>query len=583
MDEPAGARISDPVSDLEAQRLNALRSYQILDTAPEEEYDDLVALAAQICDMPLASLTLVDETRQWFKASVGFTERETPRSLSFCSHAIAQKEQDLFIVGDARHDPRFHDFPNVIGDPRIGFYAGAPLVTQDGWALGTLCVIDRRPRELTTEQTRALRVLRHHVVNALELRRLVGRQQRTIAELEATRRQLDLARCQAEAAAVAKSQFLAAMSHEIRTPMNSVLGMTTLLRATPLDAEQTECVDTIRTSGELLLTIINDILDFSKIEAGRLEFEHAPFLVSACVADAVDLLSAPARAKGLAITTRFASGLPACVRGDVTRVRQILVNLLSNAVKFTERGGITVEVASRLVPDGSAELTFSVRDTGIGIPADRLDRLFRQFSQVDASTTRRYGGTGLGLVISKRLAELHGGRMWVESRPGEGSCFSFTIMAPISEIIAPAPAACRQSEFDPSFASRHPVRILIAEDNPINQKVALRTLEKLGYSPEVAADGIKALAALRRHPFDLVLMDVEMPEMDGPTATRAIRAEFPKADQPVIAAITAHALVGDREHYLNSGMDHYLTKPIRLADLTALLARVPALLAARRK
>ncbi|HTJ79049.1 MAG TPA: ATP-binding protein [Rariglobus sp.] len=574
---------SPQVSVSEKERLEALRSYQILDTPLEEQYDDLVTLAAQICDMPMASITLVDETRQWFKASIGFKDRETPRAISFCSRAIAQKEEDLFIVGDARHDPRFRDFPNVTGDPNIGFYAGAPLITHDGWALGTLCVIDHRPRKLTPEQARALRVLRRHVVNALELHRLVNLQNGVITELKTTRRHLEIAREEAEAAGAAKSRFLAAMSHEIRTPMNAVIGMTALLRSTSLDAEQADCVDTIRTSGELLLTIINDILDFSKIDSGRLEFEQAPFLVAACVADAVDLLSAPAEAKGLVIRTEIKAGVPPCILGDITRVRQILVNLLSNAVKFTSNGTITVAVTSQTSANGAAELTFSVRDTGIGIPANRLDLLFLEFSQIDVSTTRRYGGTGLGLAISKRLSEMHGGRMWAESRYGEGSTFFFTIIAPIAESPSLPPASRHLDTFDTGFALRHPARILIAEDNQVNQKVASRTLEKLGYSPEIAANGLEALVALRRQPFDLVLMDVEMPEMDGLTATRALRAEFPRESQPVVAAVTAHALVGNREQYLDAGMDHYLTKPLRLADLTALLARVPTLLAAHRK
>ncbi|MEZ0215847.1 MAG: ATP-binding protein [Rariglobus sp.] len=583
MSESAVSNSHASSPDSEAERLGILRSYHILDTAPESEYDDLVALAAQICGVPMASLTLIDETRQWFKASVGFDVRETPRSISFCSHAIAQKEKDLFVVADARHDPRFRDFPNVVGDPRIGFYAGAPLVNEEGFALGTLCVIDKRPRELTPEQTRALRVLRHHVVNALELRRLVGRQKNAIEELEATRLQLDLARRQAEDAARAKSQFLAAMSHEIRTPMNAVVGMTTLLRSTPLNTEQQDCVDTIRTSGELLLTVINDILDFSKIESGKMTFEHIPFEVARCVADAIDLLAASAQAKHLALHTIIDANVPAFVNGDVTRIRQILVNLLSNAVKFTERGAITVRLGLGAPRTDGLELQFSVQDSGIGIPADRIDRLFQQFCQVDVSTTRRYGGTGLGLAISKRLAEIHGGRMWVSSQPGQGSTFSFTIHATVAAQTTPESArAATEPVFDTSFATHHPVSLLVAEDNPVNQKVVRRILEKLGYTPEIVANGIEVLAALRRHPFDAVLMDVEMPEMDGLTATRTLRTEIPRDRQPAVIAVTAHALESDREHFGECQMDHCLTKPLRLGELTAALALVTTWRDARR-
>ena len=568
--------------DAEAERLSILRSYDILDTSPETEYDDIVALAAQICGVPLASITLVDETRQWFKARIGLESTETPRSLSFCAHAI-QRPDDLLVVKDARTDPRFSELANVTGAPHIRFYAGAPLVTHDGWALGTLCVIDRQPRELAPEQERALRVLRRHVVNALELRKLVRDQRNVITDLDNTRRSLEDARLAAEAGARAKSQFLAAMSHEIRTPMNAVVGMTTLLRATPLDAEQQDCVDTIRTSGELLLTVINDILDFSKIESGKMTFENIPFHIVRCVADSVDLLAASAQAKRIALNSVIDAGVPAFVNGDVTRIRQILVNLLSNAVKFTERGSVTVRVSPGAPRADGIELVFSVHDTGIGIPADRIDGLFRQFCQVDVSTTRRYGGTGLGLAISKRLAEIHGGRMWVESRLGEGSTFFFTITAAsvANPVSAPKPGAA-DAVFDTAFATRHPLSLLVAEDNPVNQKVVRRILEKLGYVPEIVANGIEALAALRRHPFDVVLMDVEMPEMDGSSATRALRAEFPADRQPAVIAVTAHALESDRAHFGDCRIDHYLTKPLRVDELTATLARAAAWRDARR-
>ena len=571
-----------PLPKNETERVKVLDSLHVLDTPPESDYDDLTRLAAEICNTPIALISLVDEHRQWFKSHIGLDASETPRELSFCSHAICEPQRELFVVNDATLDRRFATNALVTGDPKIRFYAGTPLITHDGFALGTLCVIDRKARQLTPYQERALATLRRHVINAMELRRLVGHQNHTIAELEATRRQLDLARRAAEAAARAKSQFLAAMSHEIRTPMNAVVGMTTLLRATPLDAEQQDCVDTIRTSGELLLTVINDILDFSKIESGRMTFEEIPFNVERCIRDAVDLLAAPAQAKGITLRTVIDPAVPVCVGGDVTRVRQILVNLLSNAVKFTERGEVVVTVSpGEPRPDG-LELLFSVRDTGIGIPADRVDRLFEQFSQVDASITRRYGGTGLGLAISKRLAEIHGGRMWVTSRAGAGSTFSFTIKT------APAPALPDIARpdadfvFDTSFATRHPATLLVAEDNPVNQKVVRRLLEKLGYSPEIVANGLEALVALRRHRFDAVLMDVEMPEMDGLAATRTLRAEIPRDQQPAVIAVTAHALDEDCARFGECQMDHFITKPLRLPELTAALARIPAWRDARR-
>ena len=570
---------SPPIPANDVARVAALRALGILDTPPEPNYDDLTRLAAQICQVPIALISLVDADRQWFKARVGLDPAETPRELSFCAHAIAEPQTDVFVVPDASADPRFAANALVTGAPHIRFYAGTPLVTHDGWALGTLCVIDRVPRQLTPDQLHALTTLRRHILDALELRRIIARQNTVIADLDETRRHLDVARRTAEEATRAKAEFLATMSHEIRTPMNAVIGMTTLLRDTPLSPAQRDSVDVIQSSGEHLLTVINDILDFSKITSGKLTLESVPFSLPACVAAAVRLLVARATEKKVAIRSTLAPGTPETIVGDVTRLRQILVNLLSNAVKFTDRGAITVDVSARAQPDGSSELTFRVCDTGIGIPAARLPHLFQRFEQADSSTTRTFGGSGLGLVISRHLAELQGGKLWAESTPGVGSVFHFTILTrpAAARLPTPPPPAFATSEFDPQFASRHPARILVAEDNPVNQKVLGRMLEKLGYLPAYAADGLAALAALRATPFDLVLMDIEMPGMDGPAATRALRAEFPAARQPGVIAVTAHALADSRETFLSAGLDEILTKPIRLPELTALLARLPEL------
>ena len=820
-----------PLPANEAQRLEALRALNLLDTPPEERFDRITRLAARVLNVPMACVVLVDESRQFFKSRYGTDLTEANREGTFCPYTILENKQ--MVVPDAKLDARFANNQFVTGKPNIRFYIGNPIAAVDGSLVGTLCVMDRLPRVPSAEDLAVLRdlsLIAQVELNHGELATAYKVQQQTeeklrlsearfrevvdipgkfvwettlegktlfisdrvqevlgysakemgqrgffeglveedaviatakfhyaaqqgqpfsdlefrsktkdgtmiwltargapmcdpegreligyrgicedITERKQIQQELITARDAAESANRAKSDFLANMSHEIRTPMNAIVGMTGLLLGSNLTSEQRDYAQTIRQSADSLLTIISEILDFSKIESGKLELESHPFDLSVLVEEAVDCVALQAGEKGLDLYWQISPELPPGFTGDVTRMRQILVNLLANAVRFTTKGDVSINVSKAQNEGGDHFVLFSVWDTGIGIPADKVDRLFQSFSQVDASTTRKFGGTGLGLAISRKLAEMMGGSIWVESEHGKGSVFQVAI--PLKEALPPKPlvpnpilkgktlivaaqhhgvramlealrdsvghadtvagrrtaaevmqklrqgltfhAAVIEEELpdqsgkelvqdmrrqrgaasapcimlcslqqqaaysqnlppgfvaclakpvhfqqlhgilatalkggkvtnkllrstgriDTGFGQRRPLRILLAEDNIINQKVATRILSQMGYRPDVVHNGVEVLEALARQKYDVILMDIQMPEMDGLEATRRIRTEYTGARRPWIIAMTANAMDSDRKNCFDAGMDGYLSKPVRIEALEAELTR----------
>jgi PAS domain S-box-containing protein len=802
-------QMNHPTPLPEHERLETLRKYNILDTPPDRTLDEITFLASQICETPIALISLIDENRQWFKSKVGLDAMFSARRQSFCDHALNQHGA-LFVVPDAAKDDRFSSNPMVLGEPGIRFYAGAPLVAPNNATLGTLCVIDRAPRELIPAQQRSLQALARQVVSHLEsqyhlrilkhtektlqsafdraaigmalvslegrwlkvndsLTQLLGYEpeelyEKTFQELthpddleadldqvkdliegkisgyrmkkryfhkqgnvvwaelsvslvknedgqplyfssqvqditelkEALATQENLA-ARALSTERAKSDFLAIMSHEIRTPMNGVIGMATILAETNLDEAQRDCVETITTSGEALLAVINDILDFSKIESGKMTLERKKFNLQKCVEESLAVFGEGVRAKGLEAVFLIAPDVPQDLIGDPLRLRQILINLLGNAVKFTSKGEIVINVEVHEKSGQEYRLLFSVADTGIGISPEGQIKLFEAFQQVDTSTTRKYGGSGLGLTICKRLATLMGGEMWVESVVGQGSTFSFILpmtsasepmelplrsrttgllkiptilivdsnatsrkalesqlrnwrmvgtcastgqealdhlagrsfdlviiderlpdygaqdlaqalaaLRPVRLVLLTSespvqnlalfqaqlrkplkasqlfsaiakitgavtlPSSVSEKIFDSNLAQANPLRILLAEDNLINQKVVLKMLAGFGYLADVVNNGRDALQAALGTPYDLILMDIQMPEMDGIQAANLIRAER-NSSSPAMIALTAEALENDEQRFLKSGFDGYLSKPLQVSKLKSVI------------
>jgi signal transduction histidine kinase/CheY-like chemotaxis protein len=562
---------SSTISPNEARRLAAVRASRLLDSPREERFDRLARLAALLFDTPIAAVSIVDAQRVWFKSIFGLPGvSETVREGSLCNAAIMADQRATFSVSNAAKDKRFAAHPLVTAKDGIRFYAGHPL-NFDGARIGTLCVMDRKRRDFPQHLPHALADFAALVEQ--ELRGITMNE--TLELLAAAERRAEenyagirLAREAAEAANRAKSQFVANISHEVRTPLNGILGVTAMLLETDVNPDQRQLIEVVQASGEELLAVVNDVLDFSKIEAGRIELEKVDFPLGKVLRSVVELNSARASEKCLAIEMDVAPDIPEHLHGDPLRLRQVLHNLLGNAVKFSDQGQVRVAVSTESAGPDGVRLRFAVSDCGIGIPEERQTSIFEPFMQADVSTTRQFGGTGLGLSICRQLVELMEGQIGVESQPNQGATFWFTAEFGLSTN-APAMAEAAGATKEEPLPR---LRVLLAEDRSINRLVTVHQLHKLGCEVETVENGRQAVDTLCASHFDLVLMDCQMPVMDGYDATAEIRRREGQKRCTRIIALTANAMMGERERCLAIGMDGYLSKPFKAADLRALIA-----------
>ncbi len=660
----------------EIERIKNLRSYEILDSKSDSSFDAITALAAQLCDCPMALISLVDENRQWFKSKIGINSDETPRDISFCSVAIQTPETPM-VIPDTAKDVRFQNNPLVCAAPNIRFYAGFPIITKEGYCMGTLCVLDHKPKKLSSNNRQMMGMLAGHVAELMALHRVkndlitfskladqsrnmvaildshfnydyvnpmfikrsgytldevIGRNASEIligpktdsaeidAILGATKRrermereiclheksgetfwvkmaispvfndhnrlrkyigvfvditefklkqeQLIQAKEEAQEGARMKEQFLSNMSHEIRTPMNGIIGLSDiLLEDKSLSPKNMELISHINYSAESLLRILNDILDFSKMNAEKMTFEKINFDMSKVFDHMEGSLGLLAKEKGIDFKVKMDNKLPMYVSGDPTRLNQILRNIVGNAVKFTEIGGIDVQVNLIRYNAKGPVVEVSVSDTGIGIAEDRIERIFNVFEQATDYTASKYGGTGLGMSIAKTLVEKFEGELTIKSQLGVGTECKFTLQLN-HPIIDTVEANANVDSINNKLPNEQ-FRILVADDNVMNQIVARNSLEKLGYQLDVAENGRRCVDLYKIGHYDLILMDVQMPVMNGLDAAREIRSMDSKIP---ILAMTASVMDHDKVKCSEAGMNQTIPKPIKPANLQAIIA-----------
>lgn len=674
----------------EIKRLQTLLSYNILDTPYEEDFDELAQLIALICDVPIAVISMIDDKRQWYKAKVGIEGSETPKEETFCQHTVLQDE--LLEISDALLDERVKNNPHVTSENGIRFYAGMPLKAENGSNIGTVCVVDGKPKELNDRQKKALKLLTRHAMHLIEVRqknKSLGTELNSILEkkIEQTQRKLELkeienkdlmkavknssgvvefnpdgtiisinknfeevsgysesellgshhkmlitpedyaesdrlwkslgqgifktgrvrrihkdgsefylqasynpiqnlegkvikvvkisqditkeieaaislqkAKEMAEDLNEQKDNFIANVSHEIRTPIHAVLGFTDLLLENEGDKHKINYLNAVKIAGDSLLFIVNDILDLSKMEAGLLQIDKDVFNVREVVSRVFSILHLKAHQKKIEFEPFISSDVPELLIGDKNRLSQILINLLGNAIKFTAEGSVSLEVTVIKDISEKAVLNFKVSDTGIGIPQDKLDTVFQRFLQAEETTSQKYGGTGLGLNISRQLIEKQEGNIEVKSEHGKGTDFIFDI---------PFEKPLKQVEISHGTAEEisqdYQGQILVCEDSELNQRLVRAILKRKGLKVDVASNGEKALLFLEEKTYDLIFMDVQMPVKNGYETTKVIRDQL-KPSTPIVA-LTANFMAAERQKCKEVGMDDYLAKPFQKNQL----------------